>query len=124
MNGFFSKKEIQSSNIRYGRKRTTCHTCGLYKNVTTPKMKPFGEFEKGIMNIGVFPGERSDMRGKPWQEDGGRLLRKVYAELDISLHKDCINLNAANCRPLDAKGESRPPTNHEVDCCRRLVRCY
>ena len=51
MTGFFTKQEIQSSQRPDG-KSLTCYSCGLYKHATHPKMEPYGNFKKGIMNIG------------------------------------------------------------------------
>ncbi len=55
MSGFFSDKELQSTSRPDG-KVYSCASCGLYQNVNSPKMKPFGEFKRHIMTIGEAPG--------------------------------------------------------------------
>lgn len=119
MTGFFTKQQTQSTTRPDGKK-LTCYSCGLYRDVHSPKMPPFGNFARGIMNIGEAPGETEDLRGKPWQGEAGALLRKTYKELGVDLFEDCININAVNCRPMKAD-KNRTPTNYEVDCCRKIV---
>lgn len=117
--GFFTKKQTESKSRPDG-KTYSCASCGLYKDCKSPRMKPFGNFAKGIMNIGEAPGEVEDERGKPWQGKTGRLLKKTYRGLGIDLFEDCININAVNCRPM-SKGNNRTPTNYEIDCCRKSL---
>ena len=119
-NGFFSKREVESKTRPTG-KSLSCTACGLYKDVVSPKMKPFGEFKKGIMNIGEFPGETDDKRGKQWQGKAGKFLEKTYKSIGIDLFEDCININAINCRPINDKGSDRLPTAPEIDNCRKIV---
>ena len=71
--GFFTLKETESDSRKNG-KIHSCASCGLYRNCRHPKMKPFGNFKKGILNIGEAPGDIEDQRGKPWQGKTGQLL--------------------------------------------------
>lgn len=118
--GFFSQKEIDSFTRSTG-KTTTCVSCGLHRSCTSPKMEPFGNFKKRILNIGEAPGEAEDKIGKPWQGRVGKLLDRTYKSLGIDLFEDCLNLNAVACRPTDLKGNNRAPSNFEAECCRRTV---
>ncbi len=123
MQGFFTAKETASVSRPDGKVRS-CASCGLYKNVNAPRMKPFGNFKKGIMNIGEAPGEEEDAAGKPWQGKTGKLLQRTYRKLGIDLFEDCININACHCRPTDARGDNRAPTNDEIENCRRTTLRY
>jgi DNA polymerase len=116
MGGFFTKKEMESSSRPDG-KTYSCVSCGLHKFCKSPKMEPFGNFKKGILNIGEAPGEAEDRVGKPWQGKTGKLLERMYASLGIDLFDDCLNINAINCRPEN----NRTPDNYEIDCCRKIV---
>jgi len=118
--GFFTAKQTESKSRPDG-KTYSCASCGLYKDAESPKMQPFGNFKKGILNIGEAPGEIEDKRGKPWQGKTGRLLQKTYRRLGIDLFEDCLNINAVNCRPMNEKGINRTPTNYEIDCCRKSI---
>jgi uracil-DNA glycosylase family 4 len=118
--GFFSVKETQSKSRPDGHV-LSCSACGLYKNCKSPKMQPYGNFKKGILNIGEAPTETDDDRDKPWQGKTGRLLQQAYKELGIDLFEDCLNINSAWCRPTDTNGNNRPPTNDELNNCRRFV---
>lgn len=118
--GFFTKKETESISRPGGRVRT-CMSCGLYKSCTTPRMKPYGNFKKRILNIGEAPGEYEDKEGKPWQGKAGRALERMYKSLGIDLFEDCLNINAVSCRPLNKQGENRTPFNFEIECCQKSV---
>ena len=120
MEGFFTKKETQLVSRPDG-KLSSCSACGLYRRCKSPKIKPYGNFKKGILNIGEAPGEMEDRNGKPWQGRVGRLLQETYKSLKIDLFEDCLNINSINCRPTDEKGNNRAPLGIEIDCCRKSV---
>ena len=120
MRGFFDKAQTQSLHMSE-RGPLSCVSCGLYANVTSPRIRPYGEFKKKIMVIGEGPGATEDARGAPWQGSAGQYLQETYASLGVNLFEDCISMNAVNCRPTDPKGRNRAPTPHEIDCCRPQV---
>lgn len=119
MKGFFSKEQTQ---LKGGEvKGFSCATCGLYKNAITPRMKPYGNFKKGIMVIGEAPAQEDDKKGKPFHSQGGRFLQRKLKKLGIDLFEDCICLNAVNCHPINKKGETKAPSDHEIACCKSKV---
>ena len=118
---FFDKEQLQTPSYKSEKGMLSCASCGLYKFALTPKMEPYGRFEKGIMVIGDAPGEDEDKKGRPWQGRTGKTLQKKYQQLGIDLFKDCVSLNAVNCHPVDKKGNNKPPTEHEIACCRQKV---
>lgn len=118
--GFFTKKQTESKSRPDG-KTYSCVSCGLYKQCDSPKMKPFGNFKKRILNIGEAPGKAEDATGKPWQGQTGRALKMAYKEQGIDLFEDCLNINAILCHPTDDKGNNKMPTNYEIDCCRKSI---
>lgn len=115
--GFFSKKDTESKTRPDG-KIYSCASCGLYKDILSPKMAPFGNFKKQILIIGEAPGEQEDRAGKPWQGRAGRTLKIALEKLGIDLFEDCISINACRCRTIDESGKNRTPTNTEIACCR------
>lgn len=123
MEGFFTRKEVESISRPDG-KLYTCVSCGLYKNVKSPKMKPYGNFRKKIMIVGEAPGEVEDTKGKPWQGKTGLLLQRTCKSLGVDLFEDCVNINACHCRPSDDNDKNRPPTNLEIDSCRKTTLQY
>lgn len=120
MKGFFSNSQTISADRPNG-KSTSCISCGLYRDCTFPKMKPYGNFKKRILNIGENPGRTDDSTGKPFQGKTGQLLQKAYKKLGIDLFEDCLNINSVLCRPSDDKNNDRIPTNQEIDNCRRNI---
>ena len=119
MRGFFEIEKTAPYKSEKGIH--SCVSCGMYKYVLTPRMKPYGKFKEGIMVIGESPGENEDKRGKPWQGKAGRALQRKFKELGISLFDDCISINATSCRAIDKKGANRTPTEFEIACCRQKV---
>jgi uracil-DNA glycosylase len=117
--GFFSSKQVQSTSMVDGRIQS-CTSCGLYKGANTPRMEPFGNFKKGILNIGTAPGTTDDMKGKRWQGKTGRMLAASYRRFNIDLFEDCLNIDAVNCKPT-TDGAIRDPSDYEINCCRRRV---
>lgn len=120
MKGFFTKEQTKSKSRPDG-KSYSCASCGLYQHVLNPRMEPFGKFKKGILNIGEGPGEEEDRKGKQWQGKVGRTLQRASKSCGIDLFEDCLNINAINCRPTDAKGNNRKPSPYEIACCRQRV---
>lgn len=114
MTGFFTKQETQSKDRPNG-KIQTCYSCGLFKNCTTPKMQPYGNFKKGILNIGKAPTQLDDSLGKYWQGKAGKWLKSVYSKFGVDLFEDCLNINAVNCYTPDEL------TNVQIECCRKNI---
>jgi len=92
---------------RPGGKVLSCASCGLYKDCKNPRRKPTGKFKKRIINIGEAPDQRRNTQ----------MLERAYEAVGIDLHEDCLNINAVNCPTPDG----RPPTKHEMDCCRAVM---
>lgn len=118
--GFFTRKEVESVTRPDG-KTYSCVSCGLYRDCTSPKMPPYGNFKKKILVIGEAPGEVEDRLGKPWQGKSGKLLQSTFKRLGIDLFEDCLNINSVYCRPMDKENNNRAPSNYEVECCRRTT---
>ena len=110
MRGFFDKQQLEKTPYKSEKGTLSCVSCGLYKYVESPRMKPYGKFKKGIMVIGEAPGQEDDKKGKLWQGMTGKFLQRKYRQLGIDLFEDCVSLNAVNCRPVDDKGNNRAPT--------------
>lgn len=120
MEGFFSKKETASLSRPDG-KAHSCVSCGLYNDCKNPRMKPYGNFKKKILIIGEAPGELDDKYGIPWEGKTGGILKRKLESLGVDLFEDCLSTNACLCRPVTKDGDSRLPSNYEVECCRRTV---
>lgn len=114
MEGFFTKKETESITRPDG-KTYSCVSCGLIKGSKTPKMTVSGNFKKGILNIGSIPSRIEDNRGKPFQNKSAKLLEKLYKQVGIDLHEDCLNTYSVNCFSVNN------PTIYQMDCCRKSI---
>lgn len=120
MSGFFTIKETESKD-RPGGKKYSCISCGCYKNCTTPRMQPYGNFKKKILVIGSYAEEIDDREGKPFQSRYGRYLERTLLKHDIDLFEDCLCMNACHCFITDEDSDTRTPTNYEVECCRKTT---
>lgn len=120
MSDLITKKKTGTRTRSDGTKYS-CQTCDLFNHCVSPKMEPYGNFKKQIMILGEAPGEFEDKKNLPWQGRVGRYLQKALTEFNINLFEDCLSLYAVYCRPKDKKGETRAPSNFELDCCRRHV---
>ncbi len=112
MEAFFSKKETES-NSRPDGKTYSCASCGLYKDCESPRIKPYGNGKKGIINIGLLS-ITDDEHGRPWQGKTGRFLRRMYEEQGIDLFEDCLNFPPIFCY-------TDKPQSYNVACCRSRV---
>lgn len=114
---FFTKNEIQSNAVAVNKK-LSCYSCGLYKgDISSPKMAPFGNFKKKILNIGDFTTGVDDAAGKPFQGKNKKIYA-MYAKLGIDIEEDCLNVNSVMCFPYDKKTlKDREPSAHEINCC-------
>ena len=113
MTGFFNQSELQRPASRM-MSVPGCGLCGLHKVCHSPKMKPTGDGEKGILFIAEAPGEKEDARGEQLVGKVGQLHRKTIRRMGIDLDKDCRKINAINCRPPDNK----TPTTEQINACR------
>lgn len=112
---------LQKEKAKPKEKVLSCETCGLYRDVISPRMSPYGNFKKKIMVVAEAPGESEDQNGKPFQGKAGRLLQREFRRCGIDLFEDCINVNSVNCRPTSDTGANRTPTTKEIENCRRIV---
>lgn len=137
--GFFTRKNTNTpmqprqtrtpkaaSDIFANQTGPDCNRCGLHKKVATPRMKPYGNGEKGILIIGQAPGFNEDQDGIPFSPNGssGRLLKSFLEGFNIDIDRDCYRINCVNCRTMDYQGENRPPVATEINACRPLVNKY
>jgi uracil-DNA glycosylase len=117
MKGFFEIKHRRTKSSKKEGNSLSCASCGLFKEAISPMIQPYGDFKKRILIIGEAPGQTEDERGKPWQGKVGRLLKRTCSELGIDLFKDCVSINAVNCRPPGNK----TPTKQQIACCRKVM---
>ncbi len=102
-------------------KKSFCVKCKLWENCKSPKIKPVGDFKKGIINIGSSPSLREDETKKIWYGPGGHLLREQYKKIGIDLFEDCLNMFAVSCRTKDEEDNDRVPSLKEIEYCYNTV---
>lgn len=111
--GFFTKKEVESPSSATG-KTLSCFTCGLARNINSPKLESYGLFKKGILILADAPNSSEDELGRRWAMN--KFFKSSLSEIGIDLYEDCLTIGAVNCRP--SKG--RLPKVHELNCCREV----
>ena len=95
MEGFFSKEQFQQSGVS---KKTSCISCGLFKQCNSPKITPKGEGKLRIMNIAEFPSHADDLENNFFLGKA-RILKRLYSKYGIDMDEDCINIAALRCHP-------------------------
>jgi len=67
-----------------------------------------------ILLIGEAPGKYEDLNSIPFCGPSGKLLDKKIKEFGLPEH---AMINVVKCRPTDAGGQNRPPTDEEIHNC-------
>ena len=119
MSGFFSFTETQSKTRTSG-KIMSCAACGLYRDANTPRMQPYGDFEKEIMVVLGMPSERDDRLGIPLQDKFGRMLRREFERRGVDFFKDTLTLHSLACHSSTSLKTSLS-WGKEILCCRQKV---
>ena len=98
---FFDPNEIAGKRIiqHSSLEEDPCQFCGMFKGVTSPRMKPYGKGKKKILIIGEAPGQNEDEYGIPFVGRSGKLLSRVLEQFEINIDEDCLRTNVLQCRP-------------------------
>jgi len=123
--GFFFDSPSIVKNQKSYSPNFTCETCGLFRTCKSPKMRPTGSGERGILIVAEAPGREED---EEWERLGypeptqligeaGRLLRWKLEPYGLDLDRDFRKMNAVNCRPP----RNREPTRKELKSCKHFI---
>jgi len=85
----------------------------------SPQMEPYGGGELSIAVVGESPGREEDNKNKPFRGKSGKVLKRAFSKLNISLDKDLRQFNLVQCRPLPPavdKANKFPAKNIVVSC--------
>jgi len=93
-----------------------CEQCGLCKKRTNTVFGVGDEKAKWLF-IGEGPGRNEDLQGEPFVGPAGKLLDNMMAALGLKRGDNAYIANIVKCRPTDASGKDRPPTQQEADAC-------
>jgi DNA polymerase len=105
---------------------TECNyiACAYYENCckcATEIVKNNSSDKINILFIGQGAGAKEDQVGRPFQGPAGRVLRKKIIPHFINHNINIILDNTIRCRPLDANGKNRPPTEKEFIFCINFI---
>ena len=117
MVGFFTENEVPIVKQRKVGKTYGCSSCQRYLYCESPKFEPFGDNEKGIMNIFSYPTEMQDVKGDMSQNKNVRYVAKYLASKGIDLARDCTNLFAVACY----SSQKNTPLPAQIEACRDKV---
>ena len=92
-----------------------CFTCGLWRNVTNPCIRPKTYKEGGIVIIGEYPAYQSGVAslGREWGSIEESFRAVTATEYTL--------LGAVRCRPTH-QGSNRTPSKREVELCSAYLR--
>ena len=111
---FFSKQQTGADKYGGSKRLQGCSSCGLYKQVQTPRLKLQGLYERKIMLISEAPTRQEDRSGEFWVGRQGQFLKNSLRHIGIDVEKDCITIDAVCCHTTDVK-----PIH--IEACRRNV---
>ncbi len=96
-----------------------CTRCPLYKNATQV-VPGEGPARAPLMMVGEQPGDREDIKGKPFVGPAGRVLDEAIADAGM-IRKHVFVTNAVKHFKFTPRGKRRlhkKPNAHEIDRCR------
>lgn len=117
MTGFYSPSYLQSQKTPLSLV-PQCGKCGIYKDCKSPMMKVSGKGRRKVLVVAEAPGENEDAKGIQLIGNAGMKLVWLLDNIGVDMRKDCWLTNALICRPKDAQGQNRKPTNDELEWCR------
>lgn len=128
--GFFTEEQIARGTQQYVDLKDmgpNCQVCGLFRQVSSPRMLYTGEGRLKALIIGEAPGEKEDLFGKQFIRKapaGGYLWHELSLH-NLDLDRDFYKVNAVNCRPTKSsrygKLANRAPDRNELRHCRPIV---
>ncbi len=92
-----------------------CRKCPLHRarNRAVPGEGPH---DAAIFFIGEGPGRAEDREGRPFVGRAGKVLDGLLSGIGLERARVFIG-NVVKCRPIDARGGDRRPTEEEVKAC-------
>lgn len=119
LTGFFHNDVPQLAVPKATPKVWDCSSCTIDTSLCrNPKIEPYGDFNKEVMMWGEGPGDIEDKNNRPFDPDAnaGGYLHETCHSVGLDLYRDCIIVNAVDCRPVSGKA-NRKPTAREIRCC-------
>jgi DNA polymerase len=100
---------------RLARAIRRCKRCPLHR--TRNRAVPGeGPHDAGIFFIGEGPGRTEDLKGRPFVGRAGGLLDELLSGIGLERARVFMG-NVVKCRPVDARGGDRRPTEEEIEAC-------
>ncbi|MDB5797612.1 MAG: polymerase, bacteriophage-type [Paucimonas sp.] len=93
-----------------------CVACGLCQGRRNTVFG-VGDRKARWLFVGEGPGRQEDLQGEPFIGPAGKLLDNMLKALGLSRADNAFIANVVKCRPSDATGRDRPPTEEEIATC-------
>lgn len=97
-----------------------CTACSLCRG-RTQTVFGVGDKQAQWLLIGEGPGRTEDALGEPFVGKSGKLLDNMLASLQLKRGQNVYIANIVKCRPTDASGNDRPPSEQEAAQCRPFL---
>ncbi|MET3131288.1 uracil-DNA glycosylase family 4 [Oxalobacteraceae bacterium GrIS 1.11] len=98
-------------------KCTRCDLCRGRKGVVLGR----GEQRAAWMIVGAAPNRADEKAAQALSGDAGKLLDNMLLAMGLDGQRDVYVTNLVKCRPFDAVGAERAPTQEEVAACRPFL---
>ena len=97
-----------------------CTACGLCRT-RTQAVLGVGDKKAQWLLVGEGPGRTEDAVGEPFVGKSGKLLDNMLSSLGLQRGRQVYIANIVKCRPTDANGNDRPPSEDEAAACRPFL---
>lgn len=97
-----------------------CTACSLCRG-RTQAVFGVGDKQAKWLLVGEGPGRTEDALGEPFVGKSGKLLDNMLASLQLKRGQNVYIANIVKCRPTDASGNDRPPSEQEAALCRPFL---
>lgn len=93
-----------------------CRQCGLCAG-RRQTVFGTGDRQGRWLFVGEGPGYHENQQGQPFVGPAGKLLDNMLKALGVARGEQAYIANVVKCRPTDANGKDRPPTEQEIAAC-------
>ena len=96
---------------------STCTRCDLCRS-RNRTVFGVGDPKAQWLFIGEGPGRNEDQQGEPFVGPAGKLLDNMLTAISLRRDHNAFIANVVKCRPIDASGKDRAPSNAEIAACK------
>jgi uracil-DNA glycosylase family 4 len=110
------RRLFQMDMPQIAQRVASCQLCSLCRG-RRQTVFGTGDERATYLFVGEGPGYNENIQGQPFVGPAGQLLDNVLRALSISRQQAAYIANIVKCRPIDERGNDRPPSAEEIAAC-------